>query len=142
MDENIWHPSFCHLFTGKIWPALFLETIAKTQPLPLIYKEGDSSYGSRVKLSKNNAISKKLIPFKLLHKMITKSMQAQNSIANSLCNYNFTVNSFVVNSYTSIKDWNLKIYWWWFKMYFSFSFSVVNSYKYCYRANKVSFLFH
>ena len=47
---------------------------------------------------------------KLPHKIITKSTQAQNAIANSSFNCNLNVNSFVVNSYMSIKDWKLKIY--------------------------------
>ena len=71
IDENIWHPSFFQnnpltnpsLFWGKSWPTLFLENVTKTQPLPPIYKGGGSNYGSRIKMSKNNAISKKSLLF-------------------------------------------------------------------------------
>ena len=103
-------------FMGKISPALFLENITKTQPLPSIYKGVCSSYGSRVRMpKKNNAISKKLCHFKglkLPHKMLTKSMQMQNSIANFWFNCNFTINSFAFNSYMNMNmnriiKWNL-----------------------------------
>ena len=123
MDENIWHPSFFQnnpltnpsFFMGKIWPPSFLENITKTQPLPPIHKGKIPIMVAGLKCLKVMQFQRNFFYFKglkLSHKMIAKSMQVQNSIANSWINCNFTVNSFAVNSYVSIKGWKLKIYWW------------------------------
>ena len=107
MDENIWHSSFFQnnpltnpsLFMGKIWPALFLEHIAKTQPLPCIYKGGGAIMVVGLKCLKIAEFQRNFFHFKglkLPHKMITKSMQAQNSITNSWINCNFTVTSLLI----------------------------------------------
>ena len=64
-SEQFLYVTNLYLFMGKIKPRLFLENIAKTQTLPSIYKGRGFNCGSRVEMSeKNNAISKKLLPFK------------------------------------------------------------------------------
>ena len=124
MIENFWHSSFFRdnpltnlsLFMEKIWPVLFLENVSKTQPLPPIYKGGEGSIMVvGLKCLKIMQFQRNVFHFKglnLPYKMIRRSMQAQKSITNSWFNCNFTVNLFAVNSYISIKDWKLKIYWW------------------------------
>ena len=107
MDENIWHTLFFRTiplstppFLCKKSDTLFGEYYKNSIPSP-VYKGGGSLMVAGLKCLKIMQFQGIFFCFKglkLPHKMIRKSMQAQNSIDNCWFNCKLIVNSFVVNS--------------------------------------------
>ena len=81
LEQSPYQP--LHFYAKNL--TLFLENITKTQSLPPVYKGGGSLMVAGLKCLKIMQFQRIFFCFKglkLPHKMIRKSMQAQNSIDN------------------------------------------------------------